>query len=130
MKVSIFAVSLMAGSTVGAAVRNMDDLLSPLNARALDDIHEAVLNPRQNRLAPQGEGALPLVPPPFDAAQQLVSTKAPNDFRAPGRNDQRGPCPGLNAMANHGYIPRNGVASIQQFREGTQKVFGMASVCS
>lgn len=26
--------------------------------------------------------------------------------------DQRGPCPGLNALANHGYIPRNGVVSV------------------
>lgn len=27
--------------------------------------------------------------------------------------DQRGPCPGLNALANHGYIPRNGVVSVR-----------------
>jgi hypothetical protein len=26
--------------------------------------------------------------------------------------DQRGPCPGLNALANHGYIGRNGVTSV------------------
>lgn len=26
--------------------------------------------------------------------------------------DQRGPCPGLNALANHGYIPRSGVVSV------------------
>ncbi|KAF2212220.1 hypothetical protein CERZMDRAFT_59140 [Cercospora zeae-maydis SCOH1-5] len=28
-------------------------------------------------------------------------------------------------MANHGYLPRNGIASIDQFIEGTNKVFGM-----
>jgi hypothetical protein len=33
--------------------------------------------------------------------------------------DQRGPCPGLNAMANHGYLPHNGVATVQQFIDGT-----------
>ncbi|KAK0755167.1 Chloroperoxidase [Schizothecium vesticola] len=27
---------------------------------------------------------------------------------APGPNDSRSPCPGLNALANHGYLPRNG----------------------
>lgn len=31
-------------------------------------------------------------------------------------------------MANHGYIPRNGKASIQQLISGTQTVFGMANV--
>lgn len=27
-------------------------------------------------------------------------------WRAPGPKDIRGPCPGLNALANHGYFPR------------------------
>ncbi|KAK7451221.1 hypothetical protein VKT23_012559 [Stygiomarasmius scandens] len=27
---------------------------------------------------------------------------------APGPNDLRGPCPGLNTLANHGYLPRDG----------------------
>ncbi|THU90500.1 Cloroperoxidase [Dendrothele bispora CBS 962.96] len=27
---------------------------------------------------------------------------------APGPNDLRGPCPGLNTLANHGFIPRDG----------------------
>jgi hypothetical protein len=31
---------------------------------------------------------------------------------APGPNDTRGPCPGLNVMANHGYISRDGVPSV------------------
>ncbi|POR39495.1 hypothetical protein TPAR_00289 [Tolypocladium paradoxum] len=43
----------------------------------------------------------------------------------PGLHDLRGPCPGLNAMANHNYIPRNGVATISQFIQGTSHVFGM-----
>ncbi|EIM82419.1 Cloroperoxidase [Stereum hirsutum FP-91666 SS1] len=29
-------------------------------------------------------------------------------FMAPGPNDMRSPCPGLNALANHGILPRNG----------------------
>jgi hypothetical protein len=28
------------------------------------------------------------------------------------QGDQRGPCPGLNALANHGYIPRNGIVGV------------------
>ncbi|KAJ7108982.1 Cloroperoxidase [Mycena crocata] len=31
-----------------------------------------------------------------------------HEFRAPKKGDVRGPCPGLNALANHGYLPRNG----------------------
>ncbi|KAL5345964.1 hypothetical protein ACLOAV_008994 [Pseudogymnoascus australis] len=34
----------------------------------------------------------------------------PPDFSA---GDQRGPCPGLNALANHGYIGRNGVTNVE-----------------
>ncbi|KAF5368728.1 hypothetical protein D9757_010429 [Collybiopsis confluens] len=29
-------------------------------------------------------------------------------FQAPGSSDSRGPCPGLNTLANHGFLPRNG----------------------
>ena len=36
----------------------------------------------------------------FDAATQYVSTSGAYAFVAPGPTDQRGPCPGLNAMAN------------------------------
>jgi len=61
----------------------------------------------------------------FNAKAQYVSNKGKYAFVAPGKNDARGPCPGLNAMANHGYIPHNGVATITQFIEGTGKVFGM-----
>lgn len=39
-----------------------------------------------------------------------------HEFQPPNfeNGDQRGPCPGLNALANHGYIPRHGVVSVSQ----------------
>lgn len=40
-------------------------------------------------------------------------------FVAPGPTDQRGPCPGLNALANHGYLPHSGIATIEQFTQAT-----------
>ncbi|KAI0145131.1 hypothetical protein GGR57DRAFT_322299 [Xylariaceae sp. FL1272] len=46
-------------------------------------------------------------------------------FKAPGKTDQRGPCPGLNTLANHGYIPRTGIATIGQINAATAKVFNM-----
>ncbi|KAF9060229.1 Peroxidase, family 2-domain-containing protein [Rhodocollybia butyracea] len=31
-----------------------------------------------------------------------------HQWQAPGPTDSRGPCPGLNTLANHGFLPRNG----------------------
>jgi hypothetical protein len=42
----------------------------------------------------------------------IVNTHVPQIAQGP--NDIRGPCPGLNVMANHGYIPRDGIASVAQ----------------
>lgn len=49
----------------------------------------------------------------FNAELQYVSNAGAHAFVAPGEGDQRGPCPGLNAMANHNYIPHNGIATIE-----------------
>ncbi|KAJ0107209.1 hypothetical protein J7T55_007579 [Diaporthe amygdali] len=48
-------------------------------------------------------------------------------FQAPGSTDQRGPCPGLNTLANHGYIPRTGIATIGQINAATARVFNMGA---
>lgn len=45
---------------------------------------------------------------PFDAASQLVDTTGSHAFVPPGPGDQRGPCPGLNAMANQYVIEISG----------------------
>ncbi|KAJ4387394.1 hypothetical protein N0V93_007985 [Gnomoniopsis smithogilvyi] len=65
------------------------------------------------------------VDPGFDAAAQFVSTTGANAFVPPGTGDIRGPCPGLNALANHNYIPHNGVPTFAQAIDATNKVFGM-----
>lgn len=44
----------------------------------------------------------------FDEQDQLVDVHGEHAYVAPGAGDIRGPCPGLNAAANHGYLPRNG----------------------
>ncbi|EEB97921.1 hypothetical protein MPER_02663, partial [Moniliophthora perniciosa FA553] len=31
-----------------------------------------------------------------------------HSLQAPGPDDARGPCPGLNTLANHGFLPRDG----------------------
>ncbi|KAF2837283.1 hypothetical protein M501DRAFT_938097 [Patellaria atrata CBS 101060] len=64
--------------------------------------------------------------PTNDAVRGLKKFPEPaHPFRAPGPTDQRGPCPGLNTLANHGYIPRNGIATIGQINAGTARLFNM-----
>ncbi|KAH7028893.1 Chloroperoxidase, partial [Microdochium trichocladiopsis] len=54
-----------------------------------------------------------------------LSNQGDHAFVAPGSGDRRGPCPGLNAMANHNYFPHNGIGTIADFIEGCQAAFGM-----
>lgn len=46
-------------------------------------------------------------------------------FQAPGPSDSRGPCPGLNLLANYGYLPRDGYVSLDQVIEATARGFNM-----
>jgi len=65
--------------------------------------------------------------PGFNAAEQLIDVSGEHAFTPPDfdAGDLRGPCPGLNALANHNYLPHNGFATIDQFVSATNQVFGM-----
>lgn len=64
----------------------------------------------------------------FDPVAQHVSTTGEHAFAAPNlaAGDKRGPCPGLNALANHGYLPHNGIAPattiVQAVTEGMTRL--------
>ncbi|KAH9811650.1 Chloroperoxidase [Melampsora americana] len=47
-------------------------------------------------------------------------------FIAPGPNDIRGGCPGLNIMANYGYISRNGITNVAEVIYAQQEMLGLA----
>lgn len=47
-------------------------------------------------------------------SSQPIDTTGEHAFQAPGEGDQRGPCPGLNVLANHGYISRDGITSFAE----------------
>ncbi|KAL5113683.1 putative zinc transporter msc2 [Pleosporales sp. CAS-2024a] len=66
----------------------------------------------------------------FNAAAQYINvTKGSgHEYVAPGPGDLRGPCPGLNAFANHNFLPHNGYATVQQYVDATTKVVGMGPV--
>ncbi|KAF2024306.1 hypothetical protein EK21DRAFT_79006 [Setomelanomma holmii] len=49
------------------------------------------------------------------------------EFIAPGPGDSRGPCPGLNLLANYGYLPRDGYVNFGQVLEATSRGFNMGT---
>ena len=75
--------------------------LAGLSAREWDE-----LVPRLNQVDPPN----PPAPLTYNGTK-LVNDPA-HPFQAPKQGDIRGPCPGLNVLANHGYISRTGVTSV------------------
>ena len=55
----------------------------------------------------------------FDEQEQFVNVApgSSHQYVAPGPGDIRGPCPGLNAAANHGFLPHNGIPNIIQSKQ-------------
>ncbi|KAK4629555.1 Dothistromin biosynthesis peroxidase dotB [Fulvia fulva] len=67
--------------------------------------------------------------PTFSESQLIdVGPGSGHEYTAPGPNDIRGPCPGLNAFANHGFLPKSGYATITQFIDVTTNVVGMGPI--
>ncbi|RMY15180.1 hypothetical protein D0868_01033 [Hortaea werneckii] len=120
------SVAFLASNVHAFPTMAMDALTEPLKADAFNVKRTAEIHARQGAAPPQGAGALPAVPPPFDAKAQYVSNQGKYKFVPPGPGDARGECPGLNALANHNYLPHNGYATIQQFIDATNTGFGMA----
>ncbi|KAF2231593.1 Cloroperoxidase [Viridothelium virens] len=56
------------------------------------------------------------VPAPGDDAHQFI---------APTDEDIRGPCPGLNAAANHGFLSRDGITNYTEVVDAVQNVYNM-----
>ena len=59
-----------------------------------------------------------------DPALQPVDVSGAHRFIAPTASDLRGPCPAMNAAANHGYIARNGYTTFQESLDASINVFG------
>ncbi|KAF2422624.1 Cloroperoxidase [Tothia fuscella] len=56
------------------------------------------------------------VPADGDTAHQFV---------APGPNDIRGPCPGLNAAANHNFLAHDGITTFDELVDAQQNVYNV-----
>lgn len=46
-------------------------------------------------------------------------------FVAPGPNDIRGPCPGLNAAANHNFLAHDGIVTFNELVDAQQNVYNV-----
>ncbi|KAG8678611.1 hypothetical protein FRC09_019698, partial [Ceratobasidium sp. 395] len=61
----------------------------------------------------------------FDPVKQKIDITGDHAFQPPKPGDQRGPCPGLNALANHGYLKRNGVTTVDDAITAVNEIYGM-----
>ncbi|MCJ1478965.1 hypothetical protein MMC13_007649 [Lambiella insularis] len=69
----------------------------------------------QNGLPGTQEGGVQ-VPAPGDTA---------HNFTAPGPNDIRGPCPGLNAAANHNFLSHDGITTFTELVDAQQNLYNV-----
>jgi hypothetical protein len=53
------------------------------------------------------------------------STTPQGEWRPAAPSDSRGPCPALNALANGGHIPHDGVATVAQLVAGIESALGV-----
>ncbi|CAF0824280.1 unnamed protein product [Adineta ricciae] len=63
-----------------------------------------------------------------DSYPYLASKLQPDifhPFQEPGPNDIRGPCPGLNAAANHGFISRSGITTLAELVQMQQDLYNV-----
>ncbi|KAJ7753770.1 Chloroperoxidase [Mycena metata] len=70
-------------------------------------------------------GVLMAIPPRRTDLGTKRIPDADHPFIAPGPNDQRGPCPAMNTLANHGYISRNGISTFEEVINASGEAFNI-----
>ncbi|KAF7329941.1 Cloroperoxidase [Mycena kentingensis (nom. inval.)] len=66
-------------------------------------------------------GVLMSIPPaPTETGLKIPDEAHP--FKAPGPDDQRGPCPAMNTLANHGLNMLSGISSFEEIVTGVMEV--------
>lgn len=88
-----------------------------------------ILNPIGNLLGNLGDTVSGLLNSVGQAivVQDNLRPEPGFEFQAPGPGDSRGPCPGLNLLANHGYLPRDGHVTQGEVIEATARGFNMGT---
>lgn len=113
-------------AVLGIAAATPSLALCPMGKRALEDPesfnHHFAMNHNSKEKRQTGPAGTPFTK--FDENQEIDVTGA-HKWVAPGPSDIRGPCPGLNALANHGYFPHNGIVPLTVGATATNQVYGM-----
>lgn len=78
------------------------------------DLHAALIRLRDEQMARSRKRATSSSP---------IDVSGDHAFVPPSAGDQRGPCPGLNALANHNYINHDGVVSLVEQITAAVEVF-------
>ncbi|KAJ3573520.1 heme-thiolate peroxidase [Leucocoprinus birnbaumii] len=79
-----------------------------------------------NWILPRLAVAPPENPPgPLNDTSAKLVNDAAHPWRPLAPNDIRGPCPGLNTLASHGYLPRSGIATPAQIITAAMEGFNM-----
>ncbi|KAF9484105.1 Cloroperoxidase [Pholiota conissans] len=66
-------------------------------------------------------------PGPLTNTSAILVNDHLHPWKPAGKDDIRGPCPGLNTLASHGWLPRNGIASPSQIITAVQEGFNMGN---
>lgn len=85
-----------------------------------DDVLDRIIPTLQVRDSPPPPGPL------NDTSAKLVNDKA-HPWKPLRQGDIRGPCPGLNTLASHGWLPRSGIATPGQIVSAVQEGFNMGN---
>ncbi|KAI0533778.1 Chloroperoxidase [Xylaria digitata] len=121
MRFGIAVVGIAAVASAFPTVENLarlaqlDEAESFLTERSIEEFSNQLVRLKERRLL-------------FDPLTEPIDVSGKHAFKAPNfeNGDQRGPCPGLNALANHGYIPHDGIVSLLEVIEKANTVFGMS----
>ena len=115
-----FSLVLAALAASAAAFPAMMDANPEVLERAAKLVSRQEFDPTQDPIgvskAQTNCGPTPCLT--FNEEDQLVSITGEHAYVSPAPDEIRGPCPGLNAAANHGYLPRSGIVSLEETVSG------------
>ena len=136
MRLFVLAVALAESSSAFPFVAN----LPGIDSSALRNIRQSPKEKRQSSCPfnSNHQGAAPYSSQyPYTGAKGglpgtgVGGIKVPADgdtahaFEAPGPNDIRGPCPGLNAAANHHFLSHDGITTFTELLDAQQNLYNV-----